>query len=168
MSDWIAKLKEYAPHIASAVVSGGATLPALAIKAVSDAVGGDVKDESALAGLVSGADPDLMLKIRQADNAFKIRMRELDVEIDSAELRNQEHAREQHKHSPMPAVVTVMMTLIVTALLWALFYMEIPEGNRDVAYMLFGQATALWGSSVMYWVGTTRQSAEKDRYKKSR
>lgn len=80
-----------------------------------------------------------------------------------AELADKANARENHKHSPMPAIVTVMMTVIVAALLWALFYMEIPEGNRDVAYMLFGQATALWGASVTYWVGTTRSSAEKDR-----
>lgn len=167
MSDWIKKLKEYAPHIAGAVLSGGATLPALAVKAVSDAIGVDVKDESALADIVTDASPDAMLKIKQADNAFKIRMRELDVELGAAELRNQEHAREQHKHSPMPAIIACALTVIIAGMLYAVFELTIPVENSEVAYYLFGQVTTLWAASITYWVGTTRSSAEKDRYKKA-
>lgn len=161
--DWLKKLKEYAPDIALAVASGGATLPQLALKAVSDAIGQDVQDETKLAQIVSGASPEDMLKVQQANNAFKIRMRELDVELGEAELRNQEHAREQHKHSMMPAVITLVMSGIVAGLFYALFYYAIPESNQDVIYILVGQASALWAASITYWVGTTRSSAEKNR-----
>jgi hypothetical protein len=160
--DWLDKLKEYAPSIASAVLSGGATLPQLAFKAISDATGQDVQNEDDLAAYVGSASPETMLKIKQANNAFKIRMRELDVELEESELKNQEHAREQHKHSIMPAAVTIGMTAIVAGLFSALFTKMIPEGNSEVFYLLTGQASALWGASITYWVGTTRSSANKD------
>ncbi len=159
--DWLDKLKDYAPDIAAAVLSGGATLPQLAMKAVSDAVGVDVSNEAGLKDYVDSASPETMLKITQANNAFKIRMRELDIELGTAELKNQENARDSHKHSIIPAIVTLGMTIIMGGVLWALFKMAIPPENKDVLYMLAGQASALWAASITYWVGTTRSSAEK-------
>jgi len=160
---WLDKLKEYAPDIAAAVLSGGATLPQLALKAVSDVVGKDLTDQDSLSSFVTAASPEVMLKVKQANNSFKIRMRELDVELDSAELKNQEQARVQHKTSIMPAVVTIGMTLIVAGLFASLLLKVLPDGNRDVFYLLTGQASALWGASVTYWVGTTRSSQDKTK-----
>jgi hypothetical protein len=160
--DWLDKLKEYAPSIASAVLSGGATLPQLALKAIVDATDAPIANMDDLASYVGSASPETMLKIKQANNAFKIRMRELDVELEESELKNQEHAREQHKHSIMPAAVTIGMTLIIAGLFYALFTEALPEGNSEVFYLLTGQASALWGASITYWVGTTRSSANKD------
>lgn len=159
--DWLDKLKDYAPDIAAAVLSGGATLPQLAMKAVSDAVGADIKDESSLKSYVDSANPETMLKVTQANNAFTISMKQLDVELGMAELKNQENARESHKLSNIPALVTLGMTLIMGGVLYALFVMPVPDENKDVLYMLAGQASALWAASITYWVGTTRSSAEK-------
>ena len=160
-SKWLDKLKEYAPSIASAVLSGGATLPQLAMKAIADATGEDIQNESQLSTFISGADPETMLKIKQAGNAFNIRMRELDVELEEAELKNQENAREHHKHSIIPAIITFLMTAIVGGLFFALIMKSVPAGNKEVLYLLIGQASALWGASITYWVGTTRSSASK-------
>lgn len=159
--EWTDKLKEYAPSIAAAILSGGATLPQLAFKAVSDAVGEDIASPDQLASIVESASPESMLKIKQADNAFKIRMRELDVELEQSELKNQEHARIHHKHSKMPSIITTGLTLLVSFLFYALFTFELPLRNQDVFYLLIGQASALWGASITYWVGTTRSSAVK-------
>lgn len=164
---WLDKLKEYAPDIAAAVVSGGATLPQLALKAITDATGKPVGSETELAQLITAAAPEEMLKVTQANNAFKIRMRELDVELQSAELSDKQNARENHKHSKMPAAITIMMTLIVGVLIWCLFTSAVPGANMEILYVLIGQASALWGASITYWVGTTRSSAEKDRRKLS-
>lgn len=159
--DWLTKLKDYAPDIAMAIATGGASLPQLALKAVADAVGSEVSSELELQSLVEANDPTVRLKLTQANNSFKIRMRELDNELLSAELSDKKDARRNHKHSIMPAFVTAGMTVIMGALFYALFFEPIPVGNKDVLYLLAGQASALWGASVTYWVGTTRSSAEK-------
>lgn len=75
--NWMDKLKQYAPDIATAVITGGATLPALAVKAVSDAMGVDIKDNSQLATVINGATPEQMLEVTKANNMFvleKMRM----------------------------------------------------------------------------------------------
>ena len=75
--NWMGKLKQYAPDIATAIVTGGASLPALAVKAVSDAIGVDIKDNSQLATVINGATPEQMLKVTEANNTFvleKMRM----------------------------------------------------------------------------------------------
>lgn len=89
--DWLNKLKQYAPDIAVAVLSGGATLPQLAIKAVSDAVGmDDIKDTNSLAKVIEAANPETMLKIKQANNSFLLEMEKLKVEWDKAKLNDEQ------------------------------------------------------------------------------
>jgi len=159
---WLSKLKKYAPDLAAAIATGGATLPQLALKAIADATGEDVPTEQKLAQVVDTADPDTLLKIESANHAFKIRMKELNIELTVSELGDKQHAREKHKHSKMPALITFMMTCIVGGLFYYLFEGDVPEGNKDILYILIGQTSALWGASITYWVGTTRSSAEKN------
>lgn len=85
---WLQKLRDYAPDIAMAVATGGATLPQLAAKAVGDALGTDVKDQGQLQQVVQNASPEQMARIQEANHAFKIRMRELDVEQQKARLED--------------------------------------------------------------------------------
>jgi heme/copper-type cytochrome/quinol oxidase subunit 4 len=161
--DWIKKLKEYAPDIVTAVLTGGATLPQLALKAVADATGNEVNTQDDLQRAVESATPEMMLKITQANNQFKIRMRELDNEIVLSELGDTQDARKNHKHSNMPAVICIGLSVVVTLISVALIFEPIPEGNSQMINMLIGQIVAAWMTSIAYWVGTTRSSANKDR-----
>lgn len=163
--DWLKKLKDYAPDIAAAVLSGGATLPQLAIKAIADATGNEIATEKDLRIAVEQADPEVMLKITQANNSFKIRMRELDNELLASELDDVKNARSEHKHSTMPALICVSLTVMIAIGAYLLFTLEIPLENKTIANMLFGALLAKWGDSIAYWVGTTRSSANKDRFK---
>ena len=161
--NWLDKLKEYAPHIASAVLSGGATLPSLAMKAVADATGNEVSTQDDLQKAVESASPEMMLKITQANNQFKIRIKELNNEVLDSELGDLANAREKHQHSKMPAVICVSLTVMVAIGAYLLFTLAIPEDNKTLANLLFGALLAKWGDSIAYWVGTTRSSANKDK-----
>ncbi len=158
---WLDKLKQYAPDIAAAVLSGGATLPQLALKAVADATGQSVSNETEMAAVIESASPEVMLKVQQCNNSFKIRMSELGNELTATELGDIQHAREQHKDSCMPAAICCALTLMVAGLLVALFKFSIPEANSEVVYLVIGQVITLWAGSVVYWIGTTRSSAQK-------
>ncbi len=76
--DWIKKLKEYAPDIVTAVLTGGATLPQLALKAVAEATGNEVNTQDDLQRAVESATTEMMFKITHTNNQFKTRMREHD------------------------------------------------------------------------------------------
>jgi len=78
--NWLDKLKDYAPSIASAVLSGGATLPQLAYKAISDATGLDISSMDQAQAAVDSATPVELLNLKQADYAFKLEVERLHVE----------------------------------------------------------------------------------------
>jgi|GEM_PF-2234136 len=79
--DWLKKLAGYAPDIVGAIVSGGATLPATAIRIASkELLGYETDDQNVLAKAVEAATPDEMLKLNQANNNFVIRKLELQNE----------------------------------------------------------------------------------------
>jgi hypothetical protein len=161
---WLDKLKQYAPDIAMAVATGGATLPRLAMKAISDAMPGiEINNMDQLIAAVDSATPAEMFSLQESNNAFKLQMKQLSNELTDSELADVQNAREQHKHSIMPASICTVLTMIVAGAGYMIMTTAIPDGNKEIAYMLFGQVTALWGASVTYWVGTTRSSAEKDR-----
>jgi len=158
---WLDKLKDYAPDIAAAVLSGGATLPQLALKAVGEAIGKPIATVEQLGAAVESASPEEMLKVQQSNNAFKIRMAELGNELTATELGDIQNAREQHKHSRMPATICIALTSMVAGVLIALFKFKIPESNGSIIYMVIGQIITLWGGSVVFFIGTTRSSAVK-------
>lgn len=131
---------------------------------VGSMIAGAIGVDSDPAAVVKAlGDPDTAAKLQQWAYQHQEALERLALETLQAELSDKANARAIHQHSPMPAVITGLLTLIVGGLLWALFVEELPVANREVAYMLFGQASTLWGASVTYWVGTTRSSADKTR-----
>lgn len=158
---WFDKLKDYAPDIAAAIFSGGATLPQLALRAISDATGQEISNESEMGAAIQSASPEVMLKIKQANTSFKIRMTELANELTVTELGDVQHAREQHKHSMMPALICGFLTIAVVSFGAALLFVSIPEANTRIVDTLFGTFLTAWLGSTTYWIGTTRSSAQK-------
>jgi hypothetical protein len=90
--NWLDKLKDYAPSIASAVLSGGATLPQLAYKAIADATGLDVSTIGQAQAAIESASPAELLSLKKADHDFAIQMRKLDYS-------NMDSARSMHKEN---------------------------------------------------------------------
>lgn len=162
---WLDKLKEYAPDIAMAVVSGGTTLLPSALKIIAKETGLPLASKADLQDAVESADSEMMLKIKEADQKFSVEMRKLSNELAATELGDVQHARDSHKFSRMPAVVTCMLTLISLLYFAVLVLVKIPEANEGMLNTYGSQMIALWVASVVYWVGTTRSSAEKDKRK---
>lgn len=96
------------------------------------------------------------LSQRKANEAGQLANSQLELE-----LADTQQARQVHQMSVMPAVVTVMLTLMVCGLLYAIIFVGIQADSREIALTLFGTVFALWGTSIAFWVGTTRGSQEK-------
>ena len=96
------------------------------------------------------------LQARKQHEAAQIALDQL-----KTELVDTQDARKAHNLSIMPSVITVMLTLMVCGLLYAVVNTEIRESSKELAFTLFGTVFTLWGSSIAYWVGTTRGSAIK-------
>ena len=160
--NWLNKLKDFAPEIATAVLTGGASLPSLAMKVASEALGVDIKTEDQLGKVIESATPEQMFKLTQANNSFKLRMKELANEMTVAELGDVQDARKNHKDSIMPSAICITLTLSVIGFGYALMVFEVPEANQRMLDTLFGSVLTAWLGSLAFFTGTTRSSGQKN------
>ena len=108
-------------------------------------------------------DPNALIKIKQLESDNEKDLREHAFKVLDIELKDVQNARENNKHSCMPMVICIALTVMVACGAGALFTLNIPAANEQIANLLFGALLAKWGDSIAFWVGTTRSSAEKTR-----
>ena len=107
-------------------------------------------------------DPDAALKLRKIETDHTERLQELDNERLKIETVDVQSARNVHQHHWMPSVITMVMCAMFGCIIGALFIWAIPGENKDIVVYITGQVSGLLASCVVYWVGSTRASANKD------
>lgn len=161
--NWKTTLASIAPTLAAALGGpfAGAATKFLAGKFLGD----ENASEAELEQFITSANPEQLLEIKNSDNEFKLSMEKMGVDVFEIEANDKKNARSEHKHSYMPAVLSVGLSLVVAGIVYMLFYLSPPEGSRDVLFMLLGVVIKEWGGAMQYWFGTTRSSANKDMRK---
>ncbi|GEM_PF-2133369 len=109
------------------------------------------------------ADPDSALKLKQIELTHKAELENIALETTKSELADKQNARQTHNQSKMPAILSIGLTLLIVLIIYLLFFQPIPEGAKEVLYMLLGVAVKEWGGAMQYWFGTTRSSSEKTK-----
>lgn len=107
-------------------------------------------------------DPDAALKLRQIETTHVERLQELENEKLRIETADVQSARNVHQHHWMPSAITMVMCAMFGAIVGALFIWAIPGENKDIVVYMAGQVSGMLASCVVYWVGSTRASANKD------
>lgn len=161
---WKETLGAIAPTLATAL---GGPLAGAATKFIASSLLGDenanIED---IETAVLGASPEQLAQLKGIDKEFKISMEKLGVDVFKLEVADKGNARENNKGSYMPAVLSLGLTFIVGVLLYALFYIEPPEGAREPLLIVLGMVVKEWSNSMHYWFGTTRSSSDKNRLMK--
>lgn len=158
--DWKSIVGTVAPTIATAL---GGPMAGAAVKFLgSQFLNDENASEQQVAEFVNGANPETLLKIKQADYEFKTQMAKLGVDVFKIEADDKKNARSEHKQSPMPAILSVTLTCLIAGIVALLFYVDVPTGAKEVLFMLLGVVVKEWGNSMQYWFGTTRSSSEKN------
>ena len=57
--------------------------------------------------------------------------------------------------------VTAILAVMVFILLLGLLFVEVPEGNKEILYLLAGAVIGAFGTAVSYWLGSSEGSAQK-------
>lgn len=57
--------------------------------------------------------------------------------------------------------VTAGLAFMVFVLLLGLLFVEIPDGNKEILYLLAGAIIGAFGTAVSYWLGSSDGSAQK-------
>jgi hypothetical protein len=107
-------------------------------------------------------DPDAALKLKEIELDNKVELQKIAIELAKAEIADKQNARKENKHSKVPAILSGVLSFVIVGIIYLLFYTVVPEGSKDVLFMLLGVVVKEWGGAMQYWFGTTRSSANKD------
>ena len=153
-------LKTVAPLAATAV--GSPALGGVVSKLIGTALG--ESDEALIEQKLAEADPATLTALKNIDKDLRIEMKRLGIQEQEIYLADTQDARGMAKHfgKIWPQFsIAVALTLMIAAVIYALFWVNIPEGSAEVLYMVLGALLREWGASISFFVGTTKGSQDK-------
>lgn len=157
-------LKTVAPWIATAMAG---PLGGLAVSAAADALGISDKTQEGIKAALSGATPEQMLALKNADQVFALKMQELGfsniqtMERLGNEDRDSARKREMDVHDATPKVLAYLLTFGFFGMLGLLMFYEVPNNSRDIMNIMLGSLGTAWIGAVGYYHGSTSSSARK-------
>ena len=154
-----------APWIGTAL---GGPLGGMAVQAAADALGISDKTVDAVKQALSGATPEQMLALKQADQNFALKMQELgfkqlaDLEAIAAGDRKDARALQGATRSIVPAMLSGLVKIGYFGILVGLLkgWLTVADNSQAMLLML-GSLSTGWGVVMAFWFGTTAASGRK-------
>jgi len=160
--NWKKTLGTVAPALATAF---GGPMAGVAVKIAGEALGLKGATEEEIAEAVSTGDPEVLLKLREANNTFNIEMKRLDVDIERINKEDRNSARGLAKAKGMQPQVILSTIYVVgfMALLWVVFGggVELKTNEAQIANLLLGILAAGMTQVMNFWFGSSVGSKEK-------
>lgn len=160
--DWKGLIGTVAPTIATAL---GGPLAGMATSAISKAVLGkeDGTQDEIVATLEKSNNPDVLLKLKQAENDFAAKMQQLNVDLEkiAADDRASARAREIAVKDKTPTVLAYLYTFGYFAVLGWVFKFGVPENAKELVNILIGILSAAEVGIISYYFGSSSGSARK-------
>lgn len=161
--DWKSLVKTVAPALATAL---GGPLAGVATRALGEAVLGDGgASEEQIANALINPDPEILLKLKQADKEFQVKMRELDIRLDEIHAADRHSARQRDLESKdsMNAGLALIIVIGFFGTLSAYFTVPVPEDASTAMNIILGALTAGFVKVLDYYFGSSKGSADKNR-----
>jgi hypothetical protein len=154
-------LAQVAPTVATAL---GGPLAGLAVKTLSEALLGhpDANESDVSAALMS-ATPEQLQKLKETDATFKLKMKELDIDLEKISAGDRDSARNMQIRTNdwIPRAMAIMVTFGFFGILaWLLVRGVPPSGSETLIYMLGALGTA-WTGIVQFYFGSSAGSKAK-------
>lgn len=155
-------VKTVAPSIATAV---GGPLAGMATRAISEALLGKPDGtEDELVEAASRATPEQLLALKQAENEFAVKMRELDIDLERIANADRDSARNREV-ATKDWTPRILAWLVTAGYFGVLFYMltnGLPTtGGSEAMLVMLGTLGTAWGGIMAYYFGSSAGSKEK-------
>ncbi|MBC7454002.1 MAG: hypothetical protein H7335_09890 [Massilia sp.] len=162
--DFTGIIKTVAPWLGTAIAG---PLGGMAVGAIADALGASAQTTDGIKAALSGATPDQMLNLKNADVAFAVKMKELgyaDIEK-MAQLSNDDRASARQREMTIKDVTPMVLAFVVTfgffGVLAALMFLSVPGGSRDVLNIMLGSLGTAWTGVVAYYFGSSSSGSDR-------
>ena len=162
--DWKAIVGTVAPWIGTAL---GGPLGGMAVDAAAKALGLSESTVDAVKGAISGATPEQMLALKQADQQFALQMQSLGFQqvkdLEAIAANDRQSARDMQKttRSPVPALLSYVVTIGYFGILIGMMTKLLVVSDSQALLIMLGSLSTAWGMVMAFWFGTTRSSQEK-------
>lgn len=161
--DWKKIVGTVAPTLATAL---GGPLAGIAVKTIATQVLGDSSaDESAVEAAVLGADPQMLLKLKETEFEFKKAMIDAGVkfeEIASADRANARDREVKTGDSWTPRILASLMIIGWFTIQWYLLKHVIPAEMREIIMRTLGTLDMALGLVLGYYFGSSASGKTKD------
>ena len=164
--DWKKLVRTVAPGLATAL---GGPLAGAAVQTISQAVLGkpDGTEAEVAAAVVSGG-TDVLLKVKEADQAFAVRMKELGIDLERVHQQDRISAREREvktgdSWTPRVLAATIVggfLAMVAAVLLGKVTGITDPVAAGMIG-TLIGYVSAKADQVVSYYFGSSAGSAAK-------
>jgi hypothetical protein len=162
-STWKGIIGTVAPALATAL---GGPLAGAAVKTIADKVLGtpDASEADVAAAITAGASPDMLLKLKQADQDFARAMADAGIKLEELEAADRANARAREIATKdwVPAALAVTNALAFFILLFLMLSRAVPEANKSAFDILLGMLAGSLTTIMTYYFGSSRGSREKD------
>lgn len=128
---------------------------------VADVLGVEAKPERVFEALQNN--PDALLKLEKFKCNHEYQLQQLALEHMKVQAQDRRHAREQHHGHWMPSALTLILAMLVASIFAVLVTRELSASVSDIVYMIAGQVLTAFLTTVSFWVGTSKSSADKTK-----
>ena len=159
--DWKKTLATVAPTIATAL---GGPLAGTAIGFLSQwLLGTEEGTEDQLSKLISTANPETLLKLKEADQAFQVKMKELDINLEQIREGGVASARAMQvaTKDKAPGRLAGLVTLGFFGLLALLAFREVPIRSQEALLIMLGSLGTGFGQILQFYFGSSKGSEAK-------
>jgi hypothetical protein len=136
----------------------------MATRAISEALLGKPDGtEDELLSAAKSATPEQLLALKQAEQSFVVKMRELDLDLEriSNEDRNSARNREIKTGDYTPKLLAAAVTFGFFGVLFWMIANGLPANGGEAMLVMLGTLGTAWGAIVSYYFGSSAGSREK-------
>jgi hypothetical protein len=136
----------------------------MATRAISEALLGKPDGtEDELLSAAKSATPEQLLALKQAEQSFVVKMRELDLDLEriSNEDRDSARNREIKTGDYTPKLLAAAVTFGFFGVLFWMIANGLPSNGGEAMLVMLGTLGTAWGAIVSYYFGSSAGSREK-------
>ena len=160
-TDWKKIVATVAPTLAMAL---GGPLAGTAVTELSKVLfGADNVPEAKISEAVMSADPETLLKIKEADQRFATEMAKLDLNLEQVAAADRADARTMQvaSNDKTPMILAIVVTTGFFGLLGSLFVWVPPAEAETVLQIMLGALGASYLGVINFYFGSSAGSKQK-------
>jgi len=154
-------LGQVAPSIATAL---GGPLAGMAVKTLSSVLlGHENGTEEQISEAMASATPEQLAAIKKIDADFKVRMKELDIDLERISAGDRDSARKMQTETRdwVPKVLAIVITLGFFGILIWMLLNGMPQTGTEALLMMLGALGTAWTGVVNFYYGSSAGSKAK-------